>query len=192
MTRLYISKIQPTGMRWAYLLLITTALLGFLIVPAGAVTTLTISASPQQAHIGDVITINGTVSGIATIAVYLFVTGPDLDTRGVTLDNLNIPAGRGLFTTAPVRLSDGSWTYTWDTSVILGTMTPGKYTIYVVSSPVDRLRNVREDMATVDVEFLAPDKPVTETPLEPAVPIIALIIVGVLGLYASRQPEKRS
>jgi hypothetical protein len=192
MIRLYISKIQPTGMRRAYLLLTTAALLGLLIAPVGAATTLTISASPQQAHIGDVITINGTVSGIATIAVYLFVTGPDLDTRGVTLDNLNIPAGRGLFTTAPVRLSDGSWTYTWDTSVILGTMTPGKYTIYVVSSPVDRLRNVREDMATTDVEFLAPDKPVTETPLEPAVPIIALIIVGVLGLWASRLPEKET
>jgi hypothetical protein len=191
MTRLYILKVQPTGMRWACLLLITATLLGFLIAPVGAATILTISASPQQAHIGDVITINGTVSGIATIAVYLFVTGPDLDTRGVTLDNLNIPAGRGLFTTAPVRLSDGSWTYTWDTSVILGTMTPGKYTIYVVSSPVDRLRNVRGDMATVEVEFLASDKPVTETPLEPAVPVIALIIVGVLGLCASRQPEKR-
>jgi hypothetical protein len=192
MTRLYISKIQPSGMSWAYLLLITAALLGLLIAPVGAATKLTISASPQQAHIGDVITINGTVSGIATIAVYLFVTGPDLDTRGVTLDNLNIPAGRGLFTTAPVQLSDGSWTYSWDTSVILGTMTSGKYTIYVVSSPVDRLRNVREDMATVDVEFLAPDKPVTEAPLEPAVPIIALIIAGVLGLCAYRQPEKRS
>jgi hypothetical protein len=191
MTRLYISKIQPTGMSWACLLLITAALLGLLIAPVGAATILTISASPQQAHIGDVITINGTVSGIATIAVYLFVTGPDLDTRGVTLDNLNIPAGRGLFTTAPVRLSDGSWTYTWDTSVILGTMTPGKYTIYVVSSPIDRLRNVREDMATAEVEFLAPDKPVTEAPLEPAVPIIALIIAGVLGLCASQQPEKR-
>jgi hypothetical protein len=182
MIRLYISKIQPTGMHRAYLLLITTALLGLLIAPVGAETILTISASPQQAHIGDVITINGTVSGIATIAVYLFVTGPDLDTRGVTLDNLNIPAGRGLFTTAPVRLSDGTWTYTWDTSVILGTMTPGKYTIYVVSSPVDRLRNVREDMATIDVEFLAPDKPAAETPLEPAVPIIALIIVGIFGI----------
>jgi hypothetical protein len=182
MIRLYISKIQPTGMHRAYLLLITTALLGLLIAPVGAETILTISASPQQAHIGDVITINGTVSGIATIAVYLFVTGPDLDTRGVTLDNLNIPAGRGLFTTAPVRLSDGTWTYTWDTSVILGTMTPGKYTIYVVSSPVDRLRNVREDMATIDVEFLAPDNPAAETPLEPAVPIIALIIVGVFGI----------
>ena len=178
-------------MHRAYLLLITTALLGLLIAPVGAETILTISASPQQAHIGDVITINGTVSGIATIAVYLFVTGPDLDTRGVTLDNLNIPAGRGLFTTAPVRLSDGTWTYTWDTSVILGTMTPGKYTIYVVSSPVDRLRNVREDMATIDVEFLAPDKPAAETPLEPAVPIIALIIVGVFGILGITAAGKK-
>jgi hypothetical protein len=191
MIRLYISKIQPTGMHRAYLLLITTALLGLLIAPVGAETILTISASPQQAHIGDVITINGTVSGIATIAVYLFVTGPDLDTRGVTLDNLNIPAGRGLFTTAPVRLSDGTWTYTWDTSVILGTMTPGKYTIYVVSSPVDRLRNVREDMATIDVEFLAPDNPAAETPLEPAVPIIALIIVGVFGILGITAAGKK-
>jgi hypothetical protein len=191
MIRLYISKIQPTGMRRAYLLLTTAALLGLFIAPVGAATTLTISASPQQAHIGDVITINGTVSGIATIAVYLFVTGPDLDTRGVTLDNLNIPAGRGLFTTAPVRLSDGSWTYTWDTSVILGTMTPGKYTIYVVSSPVDRLRNVREDMATIDVEFLAPDNPAAETPLEPAVPIIALIIVGVFGILGITAAGKK-
>jgi hypothetical protein len=191
MTRLYISKIQPTGMSWACLLLITAALLGLLIAPVGAATILTISASPQQAHIGDVITINGTVSGIATIAVYLFVTGPDLDTRGVTLDNLNIPAGRGLFTTAPVQLSDGSWTYSWDTSVILGTMATGKYTIYVVSSPIDRLRNVREDMATVDVEFLAPDKPVTEAPLEPALSVIAVGVMAGLGLWVSRKQEIR-
>jgi hypothetical protein len=191
MTRLYVSKVQITGMRWACLLIISAALLGIVIAPVSAAPILTISASPQLAHIGDVITINGTVSGITTIAVYLFVTGPDLDTRGVTLENLNIPAGRGLFTTAPVRLSDGSWTYTWDTSVILGTMTPGKYTIYIVSSPVDRLRNVREDMATVDVVFLASDKPVNDTPLEPGIPVIAVGIVAVLGLCASRHNRKK-
>jgi hypothetical protein len=112
MTGLYVFNMQNTGMRWACLLIITAALLGVVITPVAASTLLTISASPQQAHIGDVVTINGTVSGITTIAVYLFVTGLDLDTRGVTLENLNIPAGRGLFTTAPVRLSDGSWTYT--------------------------------------------------------------------------------
>ena len=178
-------------MRWACLLIIAAALLGVVTTPVGASTLLTISASPRLAHIGDVVTINGTVSGITTIAAYLFVTGPDLDTRGVTLENLNIPAGRGLFTTAPVQLSDGSWTYTWDTSVILGTMTPGKYTVYVVSSPVDRLRYVRDDVATVDIEFLASDKPVTEIPLEPAIPLIAVGIAAALGWCVSRQQEKR-
>ena len=146
-------------MRWLSILITAIALLVAVAMPVAAATELTISASPQLAHVGDTITLNGTVTGITTIAVYLFVIGPDLDTRGVTLDNLNIPAGRGLFTTAPVQLSDGSWTYTWDTSVILGDMKPESYTIYVVSSPLDRSRYVREDFATADIEFLPQTNP---------------------------------
>jgi len=177
-------------MRWICLLVITAALLGTIAMPVAAAPVLTISASPHQVHIGDVVTLNGTVKGITTIAVYLFVIGPDLDTRGVTLDNLNIPAGRGLFTTAPVRLGDGSWTYTWDTSVILGEMNPGLYTVYVVSSPIDRLRYVSGDYATAEVEFLASDKPAAETPLEPVIPVIAVCIAGVLGFCMSRMQGK--
>jgi hypothetical protein len=179
-------------MRWIGLLVITLALLGASAMPVAAASVLTISASPHQTHIGDTVTFNGTVSGITTIAVYLFVIGPDLDTRGVTLDNLNIPAGRGLFTTAPVQLSDGSWTYTWDTSVILGEMKPGKYTVYVVSSPLDRSRYVREDFATAELEFLPSDNPSPETPLGPAIPVIAIGIGAVLGLYMSQPREKRN
>ncbi len=178
-------------MRWLCLLFITAALLGAVLMPVTAASVLTISASPLQARIGDTVTLNGTVSGITTIAVYLFVVGPDLDPRGVTLDNLNIPAGRGLFTTAPVQLSDGSWTYTWDTSVILGEMKPGKYTVYVVSSPLDRLRYVREDYATAEVEFLPSDKPAAGTPLEPAIPVIAVGVGAVLGFCTSRMQGKR-
>ena len=74
---------------------------------------MTISAAPDQAHLGDVITLHGRVTGVNTIAVYLFLTGPGLDPRGVTLENLNVPAGSGLFTTAPVNLSDGRWSYSW-------------------------------------------------------------------------------
>jgi hypothetical protein len=178
-------------MRWLWILIITLAFLGAFVTPVAAATKLTISASPHQARIGDTITMNGTVSGITTIAVYLFVIGPDLDTRGVTLDNLNIPAGRGLFTTAPVQLSDGSWTYPWDTSVILGDMKPGKYTVYVVSSPLDRSRYVREDFATAEIEFLPSDKPAAETPLEPAIPVIAVGLGAVLGLCTFRMQGKR-
>lgn len=173
-------------MRWVCFLIFTAAVLGVVATPAAAATVLSISAFPQQAHIGDIVTLNGTVSGITTIAVYLFVTGPDLDARGVTLDNLNIPAGRGLFTTAPVQMSDGSWTYSWDTSVILGTMKPGKYTVYVESSPLDRLRYTSGDYATVDVEFLPSDNPSARTPLEPALPLIAAGIATTLGLWRYR------
>jgi hypothetical protein len=187
----YVSKFQGTGMRWVSLLVIATALMAAVAMPAAAATVITISASPQQAHIGDIVALNGNISGITTIAVYLFVIGPDLDTRGVTLDNLNIPAGRGLFTTAPVQLSDGSWTYTWDTSVILGDMKPGKYTVYVVSSPLDRLRYVREDFATAEIEFLPSDKPSPEIPLGPAVPVIAVGVGAVLVLFVSRMQGKR-
>jgi hypothetical protein len=186
MKRIYGTRLHGTGMRWAYLLIIAVALTGVIASPVAAAPVLTISATPDQAHIGDVVILNGTVSGITTIAVYLFVIGPDLDTRGVTLDNLNIPAGRGLFTTAPVQMNDGTWTYTWDTSVILGEMRPGKYTVYVVSSPVDRLRYVAGDFETVDVEFLASDKPVAETPLDPGIAIIAVGIAAVLGVSISR------
>jgi len=173
-------------MRWLRFLIITIVFLGAGAMPVTAATVLTISASPQQAHIGDTVTLNGNISGITTIAVYLFVIGPDLDTRGVTLDNLNIPAGRGLFTTAPVQLSDGSWSYTWDTSVILGEMKPGNYTVYVVSSPLDRSRYAREDFATARIEFLPSDKPSPEAPLGPAVPVIAVGVGAVLGLFGSR------
>jgi hypothetical protein len=182
MKRFYATKLYGTGMRGVCLLVITMALLGAVAIPVAASPVLTITATPHQAHIGDVVTLNGTVSGITTIAVYLFVIGPDLDTRGVTLDNLNIPAGRGLFTTAPVQLSDGSWTYTWDTSVILGEMKPGTYTVYAVASPLDRSRYVSEDFAIASVEFLPSDKPAAETPLEPAIPVIAVGVGAILGL----------
>jgi len=178
-------------MRWLCFPIIMIAFLGAIAMPVAAATELTIAASPQQAHIGDTVTLNGNVSGITTIAVYLFVIGPDLDTRGVTLDNLNIPAGRGLFTTAPVQLSDGSWSYTWDTSVILGEMKPGNYTVYVVSSPLDRSRYVREDFATARIEFLPSDKPSPETPLGPAIPVIAVGMGAVLGICVARIREKR-
>ncbi len=172
------------GMRF---LIAVVIVLGVIAGQVMALPVLTVSASPRQAHIGDVITLNGTVSGITTIAVYLFVTGPDLDTRGVTLDNLNIPAGRGLFTTAPVKLSDGSWTYRWDTSVILGTLNPGNYTVYVESSPLDRLRTNSGDFATVEVEFLPSEKPATGTPLDPAIPLTAVGLVTVMGLWRYRK-----
>ncbi|MFA6225987.1 MAG: hypothetical protein WC620_07410 [Methanoregula sp.] len=169
-------------MRRAHLLFILAAVMLCALVPVAGAVSLTLNASENEAHIGDAITLIGTVTGIKTIAVYLFVTGPDLDNRGVTLDNLDIPAGRRLFTTAPVHLENGTWSYTWDTTVILGNLKPGTYTIYVVDSPVDRLRFVKGDYTSTEIEFLPSEIPTNETPLGPCVPIMALVIVGVVLL----------
>ena len=177
-------------MRRAKPLFIFTAVLLCVFIPVAGAVTLTLNASENKAHVGDAITLSGTVTGIKTIAVYLFVIGPDLDNRGVTLDNLNIPAGRGLFTTAPVHMETGTWSYTWDTAVILGNLKPGTYTIYVVSSPVDRLRFVKGDYTTTEIVFLASEQPTNEVPLGPALPIVALVITGVVMLGYGRMRQK--
>jgi hypothetical protein len=166
-------------MRREFLLVFLAALL-IMAVPVSGTVTITANASPAVAPIGDTITLSGTVNGTTTIAVFLFVTGPDLDPRGVALDNLNIPAGRGMFTTAPVHLENGSWTYTWDTSIIIGTLKPGKYTVYVVDTPVDRQRFIKEEYATTEIEFLPSEKPPANTPLDPLLPVLALVCAGCL------------
>jgi hypothetical protein len=173
-------------MRRVKLLFLLAAALLCLFLPAAGAVSLTLNASEHEAHIGDAITLSGSVTGIKTIAVYLFVTGPDLDPHGVTLDNLNIPAGHGLFTTAPVHLENGTWSYTWDTAVILGDLKPGIYTVYAVSSPVDRMRFVEGEFITTDIVFQPSDTPHNEIPLEPCVPVIALVISGVV-LLGSRE-----
>ncbi|MDO8873530.1 MAG: hypothetical protein Q7V05_12505 [Methanoregula sp.] len=178
-------------MRRAKLLFILAAALLCVFIPAAGAVTLTLNTSENEAHIGDTITLSGTVTGIKTIAVYLFVIGPDLDNRGVTLDNLNIPAGRGLFTTTPVHLGNGTWSYTWDTAVILGNLKPGTYTVHVVSSPIDRLRFVKGEYATAEIVFYPSEAPPNEVPLEPVLPVVALIITGVviLGYGGMRQKK---
>ena len=152
----------------------------------GGAQTVTIAASPAEVHIGDTVILNGTGSGIHTIAVYLFVIGPDLDSRGVTLENLHIPAGHGLFTTAPVNLESGTWHYAWDTSVILGTMNPGKYTVYVVTSPVDRERFGSDGYASAQVTFLPPVNEPTPVPLPPGVAVVS-VGIAMAGFLALRQ-----
>lgn len=174
-------------MRWAVLIMVVLALVALGLPVAGALSVtpppkpgITIAASPSSAHVGDTIILNGTVTGINTIAVYLFVTGPDLDPRGVSLENLNIAAGRGLFTTAPVHMDDGSWNYAWDTSVIIGNLKPGNYSVYVVGSPLDRLRSNPQETAVAPVSFAPSDNPPSETPLPPLLPVAAIVFAGVL------------
>jgi hypothetical protein len=160
--------------------LLFVAAMFVLSVPVAGATVTTIDATPKNLPVGSTVTLSGTVTGINTIAVYLFVTGPGLDPRGVALDNLNIPSSRGLITTAPVNLENGTWSYQWDTSVILGTLRPGNYTIHVVSSPVERMRFNEGESASVGVTFLPPQGTEPGTPLSPVLPVAACGIAGIL------------
>lgn len=174
-------------MRRAYVVIIA-ALVFCCAIPCVAAVSMEINATPAQAHIGDTIILTGKVSGSKTIAVYLFVNGPDLDNRGVTLENLNIPAGRGMFTTAPVNLNDGTWEYVWDTSIILGTLKPGTYIINVVSTPVDRLRFTEGEYAATRIELLPSDHPENSLPFDPALVMLALITsCAILLIRRSKQ-----
>lgn len=170
------------------LILLGCALL-FIAAPASGAVTLTINASESSPRIGDTVLLSGTVNGTPTIAVFLFLTGPGLDSRGVALDNLNIPAGRGMFTSAPVQMANGTWTYVWDTSVILGTLQPGTYTVYVLDNPVDRQRFLKADYATTEIVFLPADVTPAPTPLDPVIPVAGLIGAGCLaGILRQRKP----
>jgi hypothetical protein len=171
---------------WPLLLIATVFAL---IVPVAGAMGVTIGATPNNTHVGDTVTLAGTVTGIKTIAVYLYVAGPGLDTGGVTLDNLNIPTGHGLFTTAPVNIENGSWSYSWDTSVILGTLKPGNYTVHVVTSPVERLRFNEGESASVGVTFHPPPVTEAETPVDPVLPVVALGFAGILFLGAGLKRE---
>jgi hypothetical protein len=170
-------------------LLLAAVVFALLSAPVAGAIGLTIDAAPKDPHVGDTVLLSGTVTGINTIAVYLFVTGPGFDPRGVTLDNLNIPTGRGLFTTAPVNMENGTWSYAWDTSVIIGTLKPGKYTVHVVASPVQRMRFNEDESASVDVTFLPPPVTEPETPLDPVLPAAACGIAGILFLGAGLKRE---
>lgn len=166
-------------MRRVWPLLFVAAMFVLTVPVAGAIG-ITIDAAPLDPYVGDTVTLSGMVTGINTIAVYLFVTGPGLDPRGVALDNLNIPSSRGLITTAPVNMENGTWSYLWDTSVILGTLKPGNYTVHVVSSPVERMRFTEGESAMTGITFRPPPVTQAETPMSPALPFTALGIAGIL------------
>jgi len=156
--------------------------------PVAAAIGITINATPADPRVGDTVMLSGTVTGINTIAVYLFLTGPGLDPQGVTLDNINLPTGRGLFTTAPVNMQNNTWSYPWDTSVILGTLKPGIYTVHVVASPVERMRFSEGESSSADITFRPPPATEAETPLDPVLPVVACIAAALaVSLFGFRR-----
>ena len=106
--------------------------------------------------IGEEITLSGTCTDSDT--VYLFLTGPNLPSRGVKLDD---PTTDGRvetgepesFTTEDVE-ADDTWTYKWDTGALEAYLDAGGYTVYAVSQPVDKddLADAEYDTAAVTLK----------------------------------------
>ncbi len=145
---------------------------------------LTITAPEGRYTIGDEVLLSGTAAKSNIIAVYLFVTGPGLDTRGVCLENLNLPAGQGYFTSAFVN-PDGTWHYAWNTAFLTGRLMPGTYTIYVVNVPLGLNRLGKTAMAKTNVTFTGRKE--LELAADNLIPCIGgLLIAGLILVRIKR------
>ena len=107
-------------------------------VERGAVT-IALSGTGTYA-IGEVIILSGTCSDSNT--VYLFLTGPNIDSNGLRFEDINTgvigarvqTGNESTFTRVAVE-ADDTWTYRWDTSRVKNPLDAGGYTIYAVSAP---------------------------------------------------------
>jgi hypothetical protein len=101
---------------------------------ASANVTMNMSGSGNHA-LGDKIVLNGTCTN--STAVYLFLTGPNLE-NGERLD-MGGPVTDGdpaTFTEVLVEAND-TWEYRWDTSSLKAVIDPGIYAIYAEPEPRD-------------------------------------------------------
>jgi len=123
-------------------------------------------ASPLESwFLGDTITLSGYSPESST--VYLFLTGPNLPSNGVALDDISSRADQGGLTS--VRVDDQDrWVYRWDTHAVGGRLDPGTYTVWVTSEPVDlshlgnaNYRTIPITLARPGIVIKAPDQPGT-------------------------------
>jgi hypothetical protein len=133
-------------------LFILAVLMSVIGIQAGMADDLTIGVHPELSAIGDRVVVSGTTNAKDIIAVYLLVAGPGLDQRGVCLENLNLPAGHGYFTSAYVN-QDGTWRYEWNTAYLAGRLVPGTYTLYVVNLPLGLPHSGSVSSAKTNITF---------------------------------------
>ncbi|MDE2519087.1 MAG: hypothetical protein O0W93_06705 [Methanocorpusculum sp.] len=108
---------------------------------------MTASDSKNTYYLGEEIRLSGTNTDSDT--TYLFLTGPNLNSNGVSLATL----ASGELTKVPVR-SDHTWEYRWDTSST--GLDTGTYTIYAVSTMNDKSHLSGTQYATYSVQLKQP------------------------------------
>ncbi len=111
------------------------------------------AAETKTTYLGDMVTLSGYSPG--SDIVYLFMTGPNLPSNGVALNNINRRADMGGFSTADVN-PDGSWVYKWYTNQLGGKIDAGTYTVWVTDRPVDRSHLSGSDYRSITVVLQQP------------------------------------
>ncbi|MFA6362530.1 PEGA domain-containing protein [Methanoregula sp.] len=132
-------------------------LLLFVLVGAAA------ASGSMQSYLGNTIKLSGYCYSSST--VYLFLTGPNLPTNGVALDNIYRRADQGGFTEVSVDDHD-RWEYNWGTNSLGGGLDAGTYTVWAVNSPNDRSHLGETEYSTISVSLGNPSISV----VTPAVP----------------------
>ncbi|MCK9630892.1 MAG: PEGA domain-containing protein [Methanoregula sp.] len=145
-----------------------------------------------QAYSGDTIPLSG--YSPTSNNVYLYLTGPNLPSNGVALNDITKLAEDGGFTVVQVNGEDDSWSYNWHTNNINGRLDDGTYTIWVVNGPNDRSHLQNAEYGTISVTLGRPSISISTPPTQ-AVPGSLLIIsepadasVVVNGLYQGKSP----
>jgi hypothetical protein len=111
------------------------------------------AAGQMQVSMGNVVKLSGySYSGDT---VYLFLTGPNLPTNGVALDNINRLAENGGGTRVNAD-ADGHWVYQWNTGSAGGRLDAGTYTVWVADGPADRSHLTTVEYSTISVSLSVP------------------------------------
>ena len=143
------------------------ALVLLFLYPGFIVSTVNAADAYYEGYMGDVVDIHG-ISYTGT-EVYLFLTGPNLPTNGVTLSDPTQRADQGHFTIVPLD-SNQQWSYRWDTRAGSSRTDPGTYTVYVTTEP-DDLANLGGTSTYKTLEVYLQDTYAPQGESGPRVPI---------------------
>jgi hypothetical protein len=129
------------------------AIAGIVILFSLILVTSASAAETKTTYLGDMVTLSGYSPG--SDIVYLFMTGPNLPSNGVALNNINRRADMGGFSTADVD-PDGRWVYKWYTNQLGGKIDAGTYTVWVTDRPVDKSHLSGSDYRSITVVLQQP------------------------------------
>ena len=114
---------------------------------------------------GDKLKLEGTIENIKYAnpkieAVYLYITGRNLNANGVSLDDKNAVVDGDVETFTQVESKDfnqetGEWEYLWENT---GEFEPGTYTIYVVTQPKGHLTALDTGITPGSTELYLSDR----------------------------------